>query len=54
MQLSNLSLAKRAIRLYSNELVPKAVNRFNQRSWLRSVAWLGNKWILAIPVVRQA
>jgi len=54
MQLSNLSLAKRAIRLYSNELVPKAVNRYNQKSWMRSVIWLGPRWILAIPVVRQA
>jgi|GEM_PF-3456259 len=50
--MTQISLAKRAIRLYSNVLVPKALNRFNQRSWLRSVALLGPRWLLAVPLKR--
>ena len=54
MQSNNLALAKRAIRLYSNAFVPKALNRFNQRFWLRSVALLGDRWLLARPQGRQS
>jgi len=46
---TTLSLAKRAVRLYSCDLVPKAINRANQRAWLRSVQMLGDKWLLAKP-----
>lgn len=50
MQSNSFTMAKRAIRLYSWDLAPKAINRANQRAWLRSVAMLGDKWVLAIPV----
>jgi hypothetical protein len=43
---TTLSLAKRAVRLYSCDLVP---NRANQRAWLRAVQLLGDKWLLAKP-----
>ena len=54
MQLSDFQLAKRAIRLYSYDLAPKATNRHNQREWMRSVRQLGNRWLLAVPQVRQS
>lgn len=51
---TNLTLARRAVRLYSNDLVPKATNRFNQRAWLRSVTWLGDRWLLANPIKKES
>ncbi len=50
----SISLAKRAIRLYNYDLAPKAINRANQRAWLRSVALLGDRWVLAVPVEKLA
>lgn len=49
----SIQLARRAIRLYSYDLAPKSVNRHNQRSWLRMVALLGDKWLLAKPVQKE-
>lgn len=48
-----MTLARRAVRLYNCDLVPKAINRANQRAWLRSVALLGDRWLLAKPVAKQ-
>ena len=53
MQLSNLDLARRAIKLYSSDMAPKAVNRYNQRSWIASIAALGDRWLLAKPQKKQ-
>lgn len=52
--MSTLALAKRAVRLYRCDLVPKAINRANQRAWLRSVEMLGEKWLLAKPIQKEA
>lgn len=49
----NMQLARRAIRLYSCDLAPKSVNRHNQKSWLRMVALLGDKWLIAKPVQKE-
>ncbi len=49
-----MKLARLAIRLYSNPLAPKRLNRHNQRAWLRSVQFLGDKWLLAKKVQRVA
>ena len=54
MQLSNIDLARRAIKLYSSDMVPKAVNRYNQRAWIASIAMLGKRWLLATPQGRQS
>ena len=51
---TTLSLAKRAVRLYSCDLVPKSTNRHNQKSWLRSVQMLGDRWLLAKPLTRES
>lgn len=45
-------LLRMAVRLYSNPLVPKEINRHNQRAWLRSIAFLGDRWLLAKKVER--
>lgn len=45
----NRSLARRAVRMYNNDMVPKSTNRHNQKSWLRSVHLLGDRWLLAKP-----
>ena len=52
--MTNTALARRAVLLYNNPMVPKATNRFNQRAWLRSVRMLGTRWVLAQsqPLVR--
>lgn len=39
-------LLRMAVRLWSNPLVSKKVNRYNQRKWLQSVEFLGDKWLL--------
>ena len=49
-----MKLARLAIRLYSNPLAPKRLNHHNQRAWLRSVQFLGDKWLLAKKVQRIA
>lgn len=49
----NIQLARKAISLYSYDLAPKRINRHNQRSWLRMVALLGDKWLLAKPMKRE-
>ena len=45
-------LLRMAVRLYSNPLAPKHVNRHNQRQWLKSIEFLGDKWLLAKKVGR--
>jgi len=49
-----MKLARLAIRLYTNPLASKRLNRHNQRAWLRSVQFLGDKWLLAKKVQRIA
>lgn len=48
----NIPLARKAIRLFSCDLVPQSVNKYNRRSWLRSVEMLGDRWLLAKPMRR--
>jgi hypothetical protein len=50
MHLSDIALARRAIKLYSYDLAPKATNRHNQRAYMRSVRQLGANWLLAKPM----
>lgn len=50
----NIQLARRACRLYRSDMVPKSINRANQRAWLRAVQMLGDKWLLASPMKRES
>jgi hypothetical protein len=47
-------LVRHARELWSNPLAPTSVNRHNRRAWVRSVLRLGDKWLLAQPIRRQA
>jgi len=40
--------------LYNSEFVDNKVNRHNQRNWVRMVAMLGDRRLLAIPIRRRA
>jgi len=51
--MSRIQLARRAVRLYSAPWVPLSTNKYNRRAWLRSVAWLGDRWLLANPITKQ-
>lgn len=47
-------LKRRAIRNFRNFDAPKHVQRHYQRQWLRWVAHLGDRWILASPIQKGA
>ncbi len=47
--------ALRQVRLlFNSQDVPAHTNRHNQRQWVRSVRYLGDKWLLAKPLERRA
>ena len=48
--MSQIQIARRAIRLYSNSMAPKHTNRHNQHSYIAMLGWLGDRWILAKPI----
>ena len=39
--------------LFNTDGVDKRINRHNQRQWVRSVRYLGDKWLLAKHVQRK-
>lgn len=47
-----MSLLRKAIRLFKNDMVPKEQQRINQRRWLQSMQLLGDDHVLAKPVKR--
>lgn len=49
-----IGLMRRAVRLFNSEYVPANINRANRIAWLRSVQMLGDRWLLAAPVNREA
>jgi len=52
-----MSSAKQLLRhartLYNSPSVDKKINRHNQHSWVRMVRMLGNRRLLAVPMVRR-
>jgi hypothetical protein len=52
MTRSTLTLRRKARALYANPDTPDAINRHNQRAWLRSVLRLGERWLFATPINR--
>lgn len=52
--MTSKQLLRRARLLFCNPLAPAAVNRHNQRQWVRSVRLLGDRWLLARQVERRA
>lgn len=51
--MSRITLMRRAIRNWSSPMVPRHINRSNQRKWLQAVERLGDAWLLAKPVERK-
>lgn len=43
----SMALLRQAVRLYRSDLAPREVRRANARKWLRSIAMLGDGWVLA-------
>ncbi len=52
-QQTPMQLARKAVRLYSCDLVPKQTNRHNQIQWLRAIEMLGDKWLLAKSIPKE-
>ena len=51
--MSRIALARRAVRLFGTDYVPLRTNKHNRRMWLRSVHFLGDRWLLAAPMKRE-
>lgn len=47
------NVLKHVRQLFNTQGVDVRINRHNQRQWVRSVRHLGDKWLLAKPVVRK-
>ena len=45
---------KQARRLFFHETVPASTARHNACQWARSLRYLGDRWLLAKPVNREA
>ena len=43
----NITMLKKVRKLYNVDYIPYWENRENQRKWVRSVRFLGDKWLLA-------
>jgi hypothetical protein len=50
----NTQTLRRVRQLFASDLAPPAVNRANQRKWVRSVRLLGDRWLYAKPVGRTS
>jgi len=48
----NIHMLTRVRKHFSNPLSPRHTNRHNMRQWIKSVRFLGDKWLLATPVER--
>tara|TARA_R110000868_G_scaffold12616_3_gene59921 strand:- start:921 stop:1133 length:213 start_codon:yes stop_codon:yes gene_type:complete len=51
-QMTQMQLARHALKLWNVPHVPKSVNRSNARKWIKSVTLLGDKWLLAKKIER--
>ena len=53
--MNTAQLARQAVRLYPRTPYTerRAVNVL-RRGWIRQVQYLGDKWLLAVPVVRKS
>ena len=47
--MATLTLAKKAVKMFSNPAHSKETQRHNIRAWLRSVDMLGSRWVIAEP-----
>jgi hypothetical protein len=48
----NTAFLTRVRSLYCVEGVPVSTQRHNMREWIKSIRFLGDKWLLAKPISR--
>lgn len=48
----NTTVLRRVREMFNSDLVPPEHNRSYQRQWVRQVRYLGDKWLLAKPIVK--
>lgn len=51
--MSTKQLLRRAKALFNSPYVTASTNRHNRKQWVKSVLYLGDKWLLATPVMRK-
>jgi hypothetical protein len=49
----NTKMLKHVRTLFNTEGVDKRINRHNQRQWVKSIRYLGDKWLLAKHIQRK-
>ena len=49
----NTKMLRHVRTLFNTDGVERRINRHNQRQWVRSIRYLGDKWLLATPVQRK-
>ena len=49
----NTKMLKHVRTLFNTDGVERRINRHNQLQWVRSIRFLGDKWLLATPVQRK-
>lgn len=49
----NITALRHVRQLFNVADVPARTNRHNQRQWVRSIRYLGDKWLLAKPLERR-
>ena len=47
----NTQALRKARQLFNNDLIPPEHNRAYQRKWVRSLRFLGDRWLLAKPAL---
>jgi hypothetical protein len=50
----NTAYLTRVRGLYCVDGVPVSTQRHNMRSWIKSIRFLGDKWLLAKPINRKS
>lgn len=48
----NTQRLRQVRRLFDRPDIPRRIVRHNMRSWVKSVRYLGDKWVLAQPINR--
>ena len=50
----NRELVKKAQQLWSVDYLPKEINHYNRKAWLKAVERVGDKWLLLKKIERLA
>ena len=50
----NRELVKKAQKLWSVDYLPKEINHYNRKAWIKAVERVGDKWLLLKKIERLA